>query len=209
MNATQINATIAQSSAAVNGIAPAAPETKEQRKLREWEEAKAAAVAAWQSGSDAACTMILKAGNLAASCKDRRGISWLEEMTKDKDPINAAAAARSLLIIDGCFFGDCRTEKSIVIPAAAPKLSERKAEEFQANAKNWKFRRDVIPAAWRKETCVRRESQHRTADEMLQRYARGMAKLIEAGHCTAAEAAQAIATQLAELRTKKAAKAAK
>ena len=44
---------------------------------------------------------------------------------------------------------------------------------------------------------------------MLQRYARGMAKLIEAGHCTAAEAAQAIATQLAELRTKKAAKSAK
>lgn len=208
MNATQINATAAQSTAVVNGIVTP-QETKEQRKLREWEEAKAAAVAAWQSGSDAACTMILKAGNLAASCKDRRGISWLEEMTRSTDPINAAAATRSLLIIDGCFFGECRTEKSIVIPAATPKLSERKAEEFQAYAKNWKFRRDIIPAAWRKEMCIRRESQHRTANEMLQRYARGMAKLIEAGHCTAEQAAQAIAAQLAELRTKKAAKTAK
>lgn len=206
MNAQINNA--AQTSAIVNGIAPNAPQNQPQPQPQNdtyesrWNEAKAAALEAWQDGGACSVDAILKGGNLLKASHDDRAVKWFSEMAESADPMIKAGASKSLLILEAFFFGEQKTNGTIEVPAGAPKAVDREPKAWQKRSAYWATRRDYIALAWSGELKVRRGVQKRTDDERLQQAARVIARLIKNKKCTMVDATAAIDEQLAALKAK-------
>lgn len=201
---SQINATAANATATINGIAPqnqTAPQTDNYE--NRWEAAKAAALEAWQDGGAAAVDAIVKGGNMIMASHNTAAVEWFAEMSENSDPMIKAGASRSLLILEAFFWGEQKTNGTIEVPAGAPKATDREPKAWQKRADYWRVRRDYAALAWAGELKVRRGAQKRTDDEKLQQAARVIARLIKNDKATLEAAIDAINAQLATLKAAK------
>ena len=170
-----------------------------------WEDRKSEALAAWREGNECGWKFVRACGNAACCNKDLRPLEWALEQRTSADPLVKAGAVKTCQIIEALFFGSQPDGKmDFIVPAGAPKLNKRTAEDFvekKAHAQ-WLAMRGVIRTAWLGGFKCRRDTAHRTDKERLNAAARVLAQLLEAKKATKKEIDDAIEAARAELRAK-------
>lgn len=148
-----------------------------------WEARKKEALAAWAEGNTSGWKFARAAGNAASCNKDMRPLEWALKQRGSSDPMIAAGARRTCSIIEGLFFGNQidSGKMDFTVPAAAPALDKRTAEDFAAKAAKaqWDAMKGTIRSAWNGAYKCKREVTHRTDTERLNEAARVIARLLE------------------------------
>jgi len=148
-----------------------------------WEARKKEALAAWAEGNTSGWKFARAAGNAASCNKDMRPLEWALKQRSSSDPMIAAGARRTCSIIEGLFFGSQLDsgKMDFTVPAAAPALDKRTAEDFAAKAAKaqWDAMKGTIRSAWNGAYKCKRETTHRTDTERLNEAARVIARLLE------------------------------
>lgn len=170
-----------------------------------WEDRKKEALASWREGNEYGWKFVRACGNAACCNKDLRPLEWAIEQRTSADPLIKAGAVKTCQIIEALFFGNQPDGKmDFIVPAGAPKLNKRTAEDFvekKAHAQ-WLAMRGVIRTAWLGGFKCRRDTAHRTDKERLNAAARVLAQLLEAKKVTKKEVEDAIEAARNELRAK-------
>lgn len=182
---TQISQNAAQS-LNVNGIiASTIVDLDDKANMNDdnWAAAKEAALKAWAEGNTSGWKFARAAGNAASCNKDLTPLQWALKQRNSSDPMVAAGARRTCCIIEGLFFGSQLDsgKMDFTVPAAAPALDKRTAEDFTAKTAKaqWDAMKGTIRSAWNGAYKCKRETTHRTDTERLNEAARVIARLLE------------------------------
>lgn len=187
MNAIATSASAsASASAAVNGIIAGSIidlDDKANMNDDDWAARKKEALAAWAEGNTSGWKFARAAGNAASCNKDLRPLEWALKQRSSNDPMIAAGARRTCSIIEGLFFGSQLDSGKLdfTVPAAAPALDKRTAEDFAAKMAKaqWDAMKGTIRSAWNGAYKCKRETTRRTDTERLNEAARVIARLLE------------------------------
>lgn len=193
-----VNGIVSNASASANNVADDVADAA-------WEDRKNEALVAWREGNECGWKFVRACGNAACCNKDLRPLEWALEQRTSIDPLVKAGAVKTCQIIEALFFGNQPDGKmDFIVPAGAPKLNKRTAEDFtekKAHAQ-WIAMRGVIRTAWLGGFKCRRDTAHRTDKERLNAAARVIAQLLEAKKVTKKEIEDAIEAARNELRAK-------
>lgn len=172
---SQINASSAQASAQVNGLANTSqPKT--------WRDHARVMIGGSHDAAYAACKFMRAAVNNAISNADTAAIDWLRGMASRKAPISQQAAKRCIRCLTAALFGRTEATKAgFTVPDGTPETKDWTVAVLQDAAKHgWQTRKADLLNLWTGKAPVRFEKavQQKSAQERLESLAKQMARLM-------------------------------